>query len=336
MKRLRQYVVTLVVMLLFVACQSWRPWGVMNPSEMEEVLYDIHLTEGMISAVYPNMRREDQRASYDAIFEKHGVTRQKFEKSLVWYSAHPDKFSPIYDSLDVRFTTLVNDVKAYKFHDEMSHLLKLDTLSKVNIYGFEIHKNFNAVPDASDVSFEVNDARLLAEGDRYVWRFYLTPLALDTVRFDTLPNTRIRFCVDYANGTCDSVSHPICANGKRRRLTITAQCTDTLTPVRIRGSFFDGRDQVASLRIDSATLMRYYDARRHPLSEEVLEILDSIAITAHRRMSVSATVGRNPFSMGFDSRAINVTPGAKEDDRVRLPQRGEIRKPGTQTKHTDN
>lgn len=336
MNKLKHHIFLLCCLLALslTACHSWRPWGVMNSTDMEDVLYDIHLTEGMISAVYPNMRREDQRASYDAVFEKHHVTREKFEKSLEWYSSHPDLFTQIYDSLDVRFGQLVKDVKSYKYHDEMSHMLALDTLAKVNIYGFPIHQKFLGTPKADEVSFDVNQQILLAPGDKYVWRFYYKSVASDTVHFDTLPNTNFRLNVYYANGTCDSAVKKVYAKGCYRKLTVTVQCPDTLQPVRIQGSFFDGTDQIQMLRLDSATLMRYYNGRLHPLPEESYEILDSIAVAAHRKMSVSATRGNNPLMMGLDSRQLNVkTGGARKD--VRLPKTGGVRQPDTPTKRTE-
>ncbi|MDO4190345.1 MAG: DUF4296 domain-containing protein [Bacteroidales bacterium] len=332
--KIAKHLVLLLAIFLLTACQTWRPFNVIKPSVMEDLLYDIHMTEGTIATLYPNMRREDQRASYDALFEKYHVTRSQFEKSLAWYSAHPDEFGKIYDNLDVRFTQLVDDVKNYRFHDEMSHLLALDTLSKVNIYAFPKHQRIEHTPSDSIVSFCVDQSLLFAPTDKYVWRFYYQAMPIDTASFDSLPSTVMYLKVYYNNGTSDSVAHKINAKGHRKKYMFSIKCPETLTPVKIEGSFYAGGDILRWLQVDSATLMRYYNARVYPLSKESMSILDSIAVASNLKVLPSIMNHQTANSMEENTLKIANVGGRKTD--VRLPQKNAVREESTPVKHADN
>lgn len=328
MKRHRFFVVALLSLGLLSSCSQWRPFGVLKPDVMEDVLYDIHLSEAVLFIKYPTMRREDQRACYDAIFAKHGITKERFEKSLVWYSDEPKRMVEIYEHLDLRYDQLANDVKTYKYHTELSGNLALDTLAHVDIYGFPYHIKTEGTPTADDVDFEVSESLLLSPGDRYVLRFYHKPMGYDTVHFDTLHHSSIRLTVFYSDGSSHTIQSPINAKGLQRRFTITHQCPDTLTPVRITGSFFSGTDSLKWLRVDSATLIRYYNAQINPLSAESLIILDSIAQESHRRIPVSNRIhGDNAFRNRITN--LNLGEGSMN---VRLPNKSAEREANTATK----
>ena len=78
---------------------------------MENVLFDIHIADAEIENNYRlfsgNQYRETRRKQlYDAVFEKHGITRQAFDTSLVWYSGRLDRFTKIYERINERYELL--------------------------------------------------------------------------------------------------------------------------------------------------------------------------------------------------------------------------------------
>lgn len=87
---------------LFVACEQ-RPKGVLSKGDMEDVLYDYHLAQAMTDWV-PDREGESNQPYLDAVFQKHGITQEEFDSSLVWYNAHADDLKDIYDNLKERFT----------------------------------------------------------------------------------------------------------------------------------------------------------------------------------------------------------------------------------------
>ena len=82
------------VLFLLVAC---RPKGVLSVQEMEDLLYELHLTDGVIDQaglVYGH--DEEQRAYYAVTMQKMGITQEEFDSSIVWYTHHPQTFNKIY------------------------------------------------------------------------------------------------------------------------------------------------------------------------------------------------------------------------------------------------
>lgn len=87
---------------LLVSCEQ-RPAGILSKSEMEEVLYDYHLTQAMTDWTDESENTSHQ-AMLEAVFEKHGTTQAEFDSSLVWYNAHASDLKDIYENLRDRFT----------------------------------------------------------------------------------------------------------------------------------------------------------------------------------------------------------------------------------------
>ena len=93
--------------------------GALSDKKMENVLYDIHIADAEIENDYRlfsnNQYRETRRTQmYDAVFEKHGITRQTFDTSLVWYSGRLDRFTKIYERIDERYTLLQREITEEK------------------------------------------------------------------------------------------------------------------------------------------------------------------------------------------------------------------------------
>ena len=86
---------TMIVLLLTMA--SCRPREVLSPSQMREVIYDLHRTEAIFQvAGYTYGHDEKVGKYYFVILDKHGVTQAQFDSSLVWYTDHPQRFNKIY------------------------------------------------------------------------------------------------------------------------------------------------------------------------------------------------------------------------------------------------
>lgn len=91
-----------LVNLLLSSCAK-RPECVLSQSEMEDVLFDLHLTEGVINALdIKTTETEKQLLYYDAILASHHTTQTQFDSSIIWYSAHPKRFEKIYLNLLAR------------------------------------------------------------------------------------------------------------------------------------------------------------------------------------------------------------------------------------------
>ncbi len=95
-----------IVIFLISGCSSHPKGppgkGIMNQNSFVDLLVDIHFYEGVYSATesitsyHPDMSH-DSVDYYQGIFEKHGVTREEFKKSLDYYSYNPSQFERLYN-----------------------------------------------------------------------------------------------------------------------------------------------------------------------------------------------------------------------------------------------
>lgn len=107
------YVLLAAALLLLAACRPSVPETVVQPDDMEDLLYDYFVSQGM--AVIPDPQAgssEDYRRAlyFEAVLSKHGVTREQFDSSLVYYYTRADKFVDIYRHVQQR---LSDDALAY-------------------------------------------------------------------------------------------------------------------------------------------------------------------------------------------------------------------------------
>lgn len=94
----------LFVTLILSACSESVPSGVLDADQMEDVLYDMHLSHYLDVRVQDDGSfRDDMGAIHHAYFlsilDKHGVTQKEWDNSLRYYAGHAVKLKGIYNSL---------------------------------------------------------------------------------------------------------------------------------------------------------------------------------------------------------------------------------------------
>ena len=102
----------LLLSVLLMACKPSIPGKYLQPDEMERILYDYHLAQGMAQSEMSgdSKQRELTEGIYhDAILKKHGVTKADFDSSMVYYFRHTELLLKIYERLSKR---LSNDAMA--------------------------------------------------------------------------------------------------------------------------------------------------------------------------------------------------------------------------------
>jgi hypothetical protein len=77
------------------------PEDVIGPDSMVPILVDFHLAEGAILEIQKQKQSAAQPAAnyYAAILKKHGIDREKFDRSLQFYSNYPALYIQIYDEV---------------------------------------------------------------------------------------------------------------------------------------------------------------------------------------------------------------------------------------------
>lgn len=87
-------------LLIAVSCKVEMPEGVIVPDKMEAIVYDYHLVQ-VVTADHMAASYE-KKLHISNVFEKHGVTKEQFDSSLVWYTRYPKQMVRIYGNLEKR------------------------------------------------------------------------------------------------------------------------------------------------------------------------------------------------------------------------------------------
>lgn len=86
--------------LLVTACKPRTPEQYIQPEAMEDILVDYHMAKAM-AQVEGKLPVEEQEY-LTAVLMKHGVTREEFDSSLVYYYIRAERFATIYGHVKTR------------------------------------------------------------------------------------------------------------------------------------------------------------------------------------------------------------------------------------------
>lgn len=86
-----------------VSCVKQIPSDVIEPSKMEDIIYDYNLANVMGDELQFNeYYKKELYNKY--VFEKHNISSAQFDSSMLWYSKHADELKKIYKNVDSRFS----------------------------------------------------------------------------------------------------------------------------------------------------------------------------------------------------------------------------------------
>ena len=94
-------IVGATVMLLLSACKPQVPSKYLQPDEMENLMYDYYLSQG-ISNSQPRTTDYDRRYNMQAVLKKYGLTNAEFDSTLVYYYNHMELMDAIYSNIQKR------------------------------------------------------------------------------------------------------------------------------------------------------------------------------------------------------------------------------------------
>lgn len=106
MRRLVYLVIALVSLSVVASCID-RPEIVLDESQLVDVLVDVHRAEGLLEMQQMHGSNMDENERYQreviaAVLQKHGVTREQYDSSLMWYAQHLKLLTRVYGHVDER------------------------------------------------------------------------------------------------------------------------------------------------------------------------------------------------------------------------------------------
>ncbi|MCH4155388.1 MAG: DUF4296 domain-containing protein [Muribaculaceae bacterium] len=111
---MRKLLAILLLCMVLTACDN-TPSNVLSKSDMVDLMTDVEIGEAMVqteSGIYHNdSLRNVMRQS---VFQKHNVTQEEYDTSLVWYGHHIDKYIEVYKEVVVRLQDRQKDLASQK------------------------------------------------------------------------------------------------------------------------------------------------------------------------------------------------------------------------------
>jgi hypothetical protein len=157
---------TLIACLaLLTSCGKEIPDEIIQPSKMERVLYDYHLTLGMSE----NSKNTEKEARKNYIFQKHGITSAEFDSSMVWYTRESKELMSIYENLNKRFKREYEHVERLLESREEANTRSFASGDTVDIWMKEDILWFTKAPLNNRLTFEIKADSTFHPKDAFDW-----------------------------------------------------------------------------------------------------------------------------------------------------------------------
>ncbi len=94
--------------LLFISCslvQESKPDYLIDEDKLVEIMIDLHKSDAILSRIKRSeaLKKAQPTAYYKSIYEKHDISREKFEKNIEYYADHTVEFERLYTKVDEAF-----------------------------------------------------------------------------------------------------------------------------------------------------------------------------------------------------------------------------------------
>ena len=195
-------ILLLLLLVLVASCKVEAPENVLPPEKMEAVLYDYHLAQSMMTTLASVDYKE--KLMYTYIYDKHGVSKEVFDSSLVWYNRYPKHIERIYANIEARLNDEVDALAAAKVAmEEGVDLTNVDFSSSIaELWTSNPVKMLTATPLNNRVHFAFDAPKdsSFIEGDSLVFSF--NTLFLPAGNDSVMQKAYASIALEYVNGSC--------------------------------------------------------------------------------------------------------------------------------------
>ena len=166
--------VLLVVGLMLSACKPTVPVEIIQPDDMEDLLYDYYVAQNITG---DSRDGNDYRTKYNygLVFKKHGVTEAEFDSSLVYYYNHIEDLYKIYESVQARLSdealelgASVGDVERYMKRSLSGDTMDIWTGHRHHLFFPQPPYNIFQFTQKADTACRSNDSYLLTFGSSFL------------------------------------------------------------------------------------------------------------------------------------------------------------------------
>lgn len=166
--------VLLVVGLLLSACKPSVPTEIIQPDDMEDLLYDYYVAQNITG---DSRDGNDYRTKYNygLVFKKYGVTEAEFDSSLVYYYNHLEDLYKIYEGVQARLSdealelgASVGDVERYMKRSLSGDTMDIWTGHRHHLFFPQPPYNIFQFTQKADTACRANDSYMLTFGSSFL------------------------------------------------------------------------------------------------------------------------------------------------------------------------
>ena len=266
-KSIVKYLFFFGLIVFFVSCND-RPKGVLNKTDMTEILTEMHKLDGaLMEKGYTYSSDSMKLRYYSFILSKHDVSKANFDSSLVWYTKNPKTFVSIYNKVVENLEAQQIEVKSGKYH-----FIDSVELAKIKSEIWTKKTQYKLTKDSTKtkVSFEIKDSNLMY-ADVYILR-----LLLRIAPKDSCTEHHIALRVNYTNGKKDSVYIKTYNDSLLRRYTISLPAKRILKIKSVSGELYGYKKLKGKINatIDSISLKRKFNPMHQDSLRKLVQKLE--------------------------------------------------------------
>lgn len=223
--------ISMLAFLFLTGCKPTVPSDYIQPSEMEDILYDYHLAISMAQS--ENVSDMQRKVWQLSVLKKHGVNEEEFNRSMYYYMRHTERMQSIYENLADR---MGEEARALGVSD--AELSQYGTIASrgdtTDVWSGRKTIMLNTFAPYNKYTFEIKIDTAYHKGDRLV-------LSYDTqfILQEGMRDLTVGLIVTFSN---DSTVQQVQQVASDMRQSMSVEDGDSVGIKRIRGFFLLGRN----------------------------------------------------------------------------------------------
>lgn len=250
-----KHLLYIALIIIGLAACNRRPDNVLSSSKMEKVLYDYHLAQAMISNIHGDSVSLKGQHYIDAVFDKHNITKEDFDSSIIYYNRHADKLKKIYDHLDDKFAKANEETQFETGNNDMV-LVFSTTGDTANIWTGNSLIMLRSKNTHSTESFTLYADTSFHKHDQFI--LTLNPSFFKESLDDRDITLNIALSIHHKNGEVTSLTRQI-ANSGRQQYTLKTKEDSEIKSVTGHFYYYGKDNRRNFCVIDNIALIRIHE-----------------------------------------------------------------------------
>ena len=252
----------IMIWVLMTSCGKEIPKDIIQPDKMEAVLYDYHMAMSMFNNQF-HMENHQKNSLMNYVYDKHQITAEVFDSSMVWYTREAQELTAIYERLDKRFKREHNHMETILSNRDGENSMITSYGDTVDIWRKRDFYWMSKNSLSSQVSFDFKTDTNFHERDAFLWN-------LD-FHFMSEGKIAMGLNVIYQNDSVIGETRIVDKSGKQSIYL----STDSAYKIKALNGFFtvlDDSVQTPRVLVKDISLMRFHRSLPDSLSN------DSVAV----------------------------------------------------------